>query len=241
MTTHIKAVFFDLDGTLRIPSPGPTAAFVHFARSLDIEIPPAAERRVKVWAHQYWGHETQVKQDMDQYDIDEFWINYSKQLLEKVDARQDLMTRAVMVRQWFDTEYKPQVELAPGSKSLLTTLRENGYILGLISNRLNPLHEDVTQLGLDGFFDVTLAAGEIGYWKPDPQIFWHTISRFEGLHAGECMYVGDNYFADGRGAAAAGMLPVIYDPEGLYSEWDYPHIQHMTELLALLSNGNGHR
>lgn len=241
MTTHIKAVFFDLDGTLRIPSPGPTAAFVHFARSLDIEIPPAAERRVKVWAHQYWGHETLVKQDMEQYDLDGFWINYSRQLLEKVDATQDLPARAVMVRQWFGTEYKPQVELAPGSKSLLTTLRQNGYILGLISNRLNPLHEDVIQLGLDGFFDVALAAGEIGYWKPDPQIFWHTISRFEGLHAGECMYVGDNYFADGRGAAAAGMIPVIYDPEELYNEADYPRIRHMTELLTLLSNGNGNR
>ncbi|MCL4261807.1 MAG: HAD family hydrolase [Anaerolineae bacterium] len=240
MTHHIKAVFFDLDGTIRIPSPGPTAAFIHFARSLDIEIPPAAERRVKVWAHQYWGHETLVKQDMEQYDIDDFWINYSRQLLEKVDATQDLLARAVMVREWFDTEYKPQVELAPGSQSLLATLKQAGYIVGLVSNRPNPLHDEVAQLGLTGHFDLVLAAGEIGYWKPDPQIFWHVISRFNGLHAEECMYVGDNFYADGRGAAAAGMIPVIYDPEDLYGESVYPRIQHMAELLTLLQNGNGH-
>ncbi|MBX3057777.1 MAG: HAD family hydrolase [Anaerolineae bacterium] len=243
MTHPIKAVFFDLDGTLRIPSPGPTAAFIHFARSLDIEIPPAAEHRVKVWAHEYWGHETLVKQDMEQYDIDGFWINYSKQLLEKVDARQDLTTRATLVRQWFDTEYKPQVACAPGAKQLLAALKQAGYIVGLISNRPQPLHDDVTQLGLNEFFDLMLAAGEIGYWKPDPKIFWHVISRFNGLRAEECLYVGDNYFADGRGAAAAGMVPVLYDPEDLYKESGYPvyrRIRHMTDVLQILSE-NGLR
>ncbi len=239
MTHDVKAVFFDLDGTIRIPSPGPTAAFIHFARSMDIEISPTAEHRVKVWAHQYWGHESLVKRDMEQYDIDGFWVNYSRQLLEKVNVTQDLMRRAVLVREWFNTEYKPQVEPAPGSKQLLTTLKQAGYIVGLVSNRPNPLHDDVAQLGLDGVFDLVLAAGEIGYWKPDPQIFWHVVSRFNGLHTQECMYVGDNYFADGRGAAAAGMMPVIYDPEDLYGESVYRRIRHMAEVLTLLANGNG--
>jgi HAD superfamily hydrolase (TIGR01549 family) len=240
-THHLKAVFFDLDGTLRIPSPGPTAAFIHFARSLNIEIPPVAEHRVKVWVHEYWGHDTLVKQDMEQYGMDGFWIHYSRQLLEKVDATQDLMQRAVMVREWFDQEYKPQVMVAPGSKQLLLTLKEAGYILGLISNRPQLPVDDLALLELDSFFDITLMAGEVGFWKPDPQIFWHAVSHFDGLRAEECMYIGDNYFADGRGAAAAGMLPVIYDPEGLYGQCDYPRIQHIVEVLTILAkkNGNG--
>ncbi|NJN55397.1 MAG: HAD family hydrolase [Anaerolineae bacterium] len=171
MTLQIKAIFFDLDGTLRIPSPGPTAAFIHFARSLNIEIPASVEHRVKVWAHEYWGHETLVKQDMAQYDMDGFWVNYSRQLLEKVDATQDLMTRAVMVRQWFDTDYKPQVELAAGSKQLLSALKQAGYILGLVSNRPNPLHNDVTALGLNGFLIWSWRPGKLGIGSPIRRFF----------------------------------------------------------------------
>ncbi|MFQ5421457.1 MAG: hypothetical protein ACE5EY_13975, partial [Anaerolineae bacterium] len=75
MTTKYKAVFFDLDGTIRIATPSPTDAFVLFARSLDIEISSSAERRVMLWAHHYWGQDQRVKQDMERFDIDDFWIN----------------------------------------------------------------------------------------------------------------------------------------------------------------------
>jgi len=241
MTHPIKAVFFDLDGTIRIPKPGPTAAFIHYARSLNIDIPPAAEHRVKVWAHQYWGHETLVKQDMEQFDLDGFWVNYSRQLLEKVNATQDLMQRALMVRQWFDTEYKPEVEVAAGSAKLLQTLKERGYIVGLITNRPILSPAEMASLGLEGVFDLALAAGQVGYWKPDPQIFWHALSYFGHLRAEECMYVGDNYFADGCGAEAAGWVPVLFDPEDLYEQSPYRRIRQMPELLTILAeNGNGY-
>ena len=57
MVNNFKAVFFDLDGTIRIPTPSPTDAFVQFARSLNIKISSTAEKRVKLWAHHYWGQE----------------------------------------------------------------------------------------------------------------------------------------------------------------------------------------
>jgi putative hydrolase of the HAD superfamily len=91
-------------------------------------------------------------------------------------------------------------------------------------------------------FDLALAAGDIGYWKPDPQIFWHALSHFRHLRAEECMYVGDNYFADGRGAEAAGLVPVLYDPEDLYEQSPYQRIRHMRELLTILAaNGHGRK
>lgn len=243
MTHPIKAVFFDLDGTLRIPSPGPTAAFIHFARTLDIDIPPPLERRVKVWAHEYWGQDQLVKQDMDRFDVDEFWINYSKLLLQTIEATHDLNRRARLVREWFDTGYKPEVTLAPGSRQTLQVLKEQGLIIGLISNRSQPLTEAVMGLGLGDIFDTMLAAGEVGYWKPDPRIFFHVLSQFKGLKASECLYVGDNYFADGRGAEAAGMIPVLFDPEDLYDKAPVRRIRQMAEIPALLTavyRANGH-
>jgi HAD superfamily hydrolase (TIGR01549 family) len=234
MTRKIRAIFFDLDGTLRIPTPEPTAAFVHFARSLQIEVSLAAERRVKIWAHRYWGQESLVKQDMARFDTAAFWVNYSRLLLETVDVKQDVMMRAQLVREWFDSQYKPQVTRSSGSHKLLSTLKQSGYILGLISNRTNPFHDDIASLGLDGFFDLTLAAGEIGCWKPDPQIFKYAVAQFSGLDVGECVYVGDNYYADACGAETAGMLPILYDPEDLYEKAPCQRIRHMAELERVL-------
>lgn len=234
MTNKYKAVFFDLDGTIRIPTPSPTDAFVQFARSLDISITPLAEKRVKLWAHHYWGQDERVKQDMERLGLDGFWINYSRQLLEKVNATEEVACRAKLVREWFGNEYAPHVSLAETCYDTLLELKNRGYALGLISNRSDPLDDAVIELGLGGIFDMTLAAGEIGYWKPNPLIFSHALTHFQNLPPHQCLYIGDNYYADGDGAAAAGMIPIIFDPDNLYETYSYLRIARHDELLQWL-------
>lgn len=229
----IKAIFFDLDGTLRLTNPSPTDAFIYLAQSFNVTIDPATARRVKIWAHQYWGQNELVKQDMDRFDTDTFWINYSKLLLETVEATQDLPKRANLIREWFGNEYQPEVTLAQGSRETLSHLKAMGYILGLISNRSTPLQEAVQELELEGMFDLMLAAGEIGCWKPHPGIFEYALTKFPDLRANECIYVGDNYFADGLGAEGAGLVPIIFDPEDLYEKSSFQRIRTMTEIMAL--------
>lgn len=236
MTTHYKAVFFDLDGTLRIPSPSPTEAFIQFARSQQIYIDEPTARRVKIWAHRYWGQDAFLVEEMKRLGEDGFWINYSRQLLEKVEAKDNLHERAQHVREWFGSEYVPTVQLASGAVELLTQLKRGGYILGVISNRSQPFSEVLEQLEIADWFDITLAAGEIGQWKPNAAIFNHARSHFVDLAAAECVYVGDNYFADGIGASKAGMTPIIFDPEGLYGDVSFPCIGELGQVTAVLQN-----
>lgn len=234
MKQSIKAIFFDLDGTLRIPSPSPTDAFILFARSLNVQIDPISERRVKLWAHEYWGQHKLVQHDMERFDTDGFWINYSRLLLETVNAKQNLQYHAKLVREWFDDGYEPHVTLASGSIELLSKLKNAGYKLGVLSNRSQPFQNVLEQLKIADYFDYSLAAGEIGAWKPNPQIFNHFIAQFDGLAPQECFYVGDNYFADGLGAKSAGLNPILYDPDGIYEVANMPKIQKMEQLLSLL-------
>lgn len=233
MNKRIKAIFFDLDGTLRLTNPSPTDAFIYFAKSLNVTIDPVTARRVKIWAHRYWGQNELVKQDMDRFDTDAFWINYSKLLLETVDATYDLPRRAQLVREWFGNEYQPEVSLAPGSRETLFYFKAAGYTLGLISNRSMPLQEVVQELELEDLFDLTLAAGEISCWKPHPGIFEHALTQFPNLEAEECLYVGDNYFADGLGAEGAGLVPIIFDPEDLYEKSAFQRIRAIPEIIEL--------
>jgi putative hydrolase of the HAD superfamily len=235
MTQQYKAIFFDLDGTLRIPSPSPTEAFIQFARSQHIEINDVAARRVKIWAHRYWGQDNLVIKEMDRLGEDGFWLNYSRQLLETVAANGNLEEQAREVRDYFGSGYAPEVTLAAGALELFELLKEAGYILGVVSNRSNPFHNTLEQLEIIDWFDMMLAAGEIGYWKPNAAIFHHARSHFADLAAAECVYVGDNYFADGLGASRAGMMPIIYDPDGLYGETKIHCIKTLTEVTAVLN------
>ena len=236
MTTQIKAVFFDLDGTLRIPTPSPTEAFIQFARTQQIHIDDISARRVKIWAHRYWGQDAFLVEEMARLGEDRFWVNYSRQLLETVQATEDLQARAQQVRDWFGSEYLPSVQLVAGAVELLTELKEAGYLLGVISNRSHPFHEVLEKLEIAHWFDMSLAAGEVGYWKPNRAIFDYARSHFGDLTAAECLYVGDNYFADGVGASQAGMAPVIFDPEGLYGEMSFPCVEDIRQVTAVLQS-----
>lgn len=235
MSETYKAVFFDLDGTLYITTPSATDAFIQFARTLDIAIDAATEQKVKLWAHHYWSQHEQIRRDMEQLDRNGFWSYYSHLLLRAVGATDNLAENSDILRDYFFNDYAPQVGLPPTGRETLLALKAHGFTLGLISNRSNPLQEAVSRLGLDGIFDVVLSAGEIGHWKPNPAIFHHVLADFADLAPAECVYVGDNYYADGHGAAAAGLVPVLYDPEHLYRDPAYKCIAQMDELLAFLN------
>ncbi|MBK7894635.1 MAG: HAD family hydrolase [Anaerolineaceae bacterium] len=234
MTQQYKAIFFDLDGTLRIPSPDPTDAFIQFARAQQIVIDETAVRRLKIWAHRYWGQDKLVLDEMNRLGEEGFWLNYSRLLLETIGATDNLEALARQVRDYFGSGYAPEVRLAAGATDLFATLKAAGYHLGVVSNRSRIFQDVLEQLAIADWFDMTLAAGEIGCWKPNTAIFHHARSYFADLAAEACVYVGDNYFADGIGAKRAGMLPIIYDPDGLYGESEMACVGELGEITAVL-------
>jgi 2-haloalkanoic acid dehalogenase type II len=65
-------------------------------------------------------------------------------------------------------------------------------------------------IGLDHYFERTVAAREVGALKPDPRIFEKVIEGTD-LSAGEVLYVGDDPELDVAGSRAAGMQPVWID------------------------------
>jgi putative hydrolase of the HAD superfamily len=118
----------------------------------------------------------------------------------------------------------------------LATLQERGYRLGLLTNRENlpRFHELLAQFGLHPYFEMILAAGEVGVRKPDPGIFIAALDKMEAS-AEESLYVGDNYWADVLGAEGAGIRPVLLDPLRLFPEADCVVLEDIEELPGRLS------
>lgn len=229
-----QAVFFDLDDTLRVASPSPIMAFVNLARSMEIPVSLCAEHRLKRWAHKFWGQEKLIQQDINALDPQTFWLNYSKCLLQTVNVSTHLTEWAGVVRDWFFEEYNPQISTAPGARETLERLRRNGFITGVISNRSASVQESIAALGLSDLIDVAVAAGEVGYWKPHSEIFYHGMRLANLDDRGACVYVGDNFYADYQGAAAAGMKPILFDPDRLYEDVACTRVQSIPEVYDFL-------
>jgi putative hydrolase of the HAD superfamily len=98
----------------------------------------------------------------------------------------------------------------PSVIETLATLHDQGYRIGMISNTIWPaeLHiEDLAELGVLAHLDHMDFSGELGYWKPNPRVFQHALSKL-GVAPKDAVFVGDNPREDILGAQGVGMRAV---------------------------------
>ncbi len=231
-----RAVFFDLDGTLRHNDPSPEKTF--FENAVQLGVPDSLEqrRRVMRWVHYYWAQSEELLQDRETFlDSElEFWLNYTRSQLVVFECPHELLDEVLpAIFSHMKDQYKPQGRVIVGVPETLQALKDAGFLLGVVSNRTKSYQDQLERLELEGYFDLVVAAGEVQSWKPDPEIFFHALQKL-GLRADETMYVGDNYFADVVGARRAGLQPVLLDPEGLFPDAGCYVLEKMPVLLSLL-------
>lgn len=75
---------------------------------------------------------------------------------------------------------------------------------------------DLRTIGIDHYFERSLAAREVGALKPDPAIF-HRVVDGTGIELSEVIYVGDDPQHDVEGSRRAGMQAIWINRAG--AEW----------------------
>lgn len=229
---RIDTILFDLDGTLRQNSPTFNEAMLSFSLRMGVENGDENRRQAHRWLHYYWAQSPELVSDLERYEnLDEqFWTNHARLYLTAYGcpAEQALDLAPELTRCMVD-DYDPEDGLSEQVPDLLGSLQEAGFRLGVISNRRNPFDEQLESLGIDSYFEYTLAAGSINAFKPDPKVFQHALHELE-IEPEQGIYVGDNYFADVIGAQRARMKAILIDPEGLFPEADCPIINGLHEL-----------
>jgi len=104
--------------------------------------------------------------------------------------------------------------LFPDVLDTLTSLRDQGYRLAAVTNRgySGPrFHEEMQDLGLASLFEETVISCDVGYMKPHPWIYQHTLERLK-IEADGVVMVGDSLRADVEGAKALGIVAVWRRP-----------------------------
>lgn len=104
--------------------------------------------------------------------------------------------------------YTQGCTLTADTSATLQALRSAGKVLGVITNGDREWQaKKLASLGLGGFFDVVLISDSEGLKKPDRRIFARALERC-GVAPHEAVFVGDHPEIDVAGARAAGLLPV---------------------------------
>ena len=232
---RIKAILFDLDGTLRHHLPSGGEVFIDYLKSIGVKFSAEDNIRAVRWEHFYFANSLEIQKDKEEFkDSDAFWLNFAARRMTALGLPQPQVAElAPQVSAHMKEFYKPEVHVPPEAPQVLGALKKDGFILGVVSNRDEPYHVELKDLELDSYFNFSLAAGEIQSFKPDPRIFERGL-ELAGTSAQETMYIGDNYFADIVGSLRAGLTPVLYDPITVFPDAECAVIKSFEELHDLL-------
>ncbi len=234
----IRAVLFDLDGTLRHNKPSSVHAFFDYAVQFGLADSMEKRKAAARWAHYYWAQSADLADDLRIYQEleDPFWTNYSRRNLLAFDCEIECADElAPKMVTYMNDEYQPEDWVPEDVPTTLQSLSDSGYHLAVLSNRSQPCQDHLHGLGLLDYFDFAMVAGEINVWKPDPAVFQHALKRM-GTTPEQTIYVGDNYYADIVGAQSAGLQPVLIDPEEIFPEAECPVIHTLGELPGMLNH-----
>lgn len=232
----IKAIFFDLDGTLRHSVPSGGDVFTDYVRTLGLRITEDDRIRALRWEHLYWANSMDLRDDLLAHsgETENFWIEYSRRRLVALGLSPALAREyAPKVSAHMAEEYRPESIVPDEVRSMLPRLKQAGYIMAVLSNRNQSFADLLHEHRIGEFFDFSIPAGEVNVWKPDPGLFEHALQR-AAVTAQEAIYVGDNYFADVVGSRRAGLTPVLLDPLGVFPEADCITIKTFDELGTIV-------
>lgn len=117
--------------------------------------------------------------------------------------------------------HKPDIQLVDDAKEILTSLRERGYHLGIITDGYKETQrQKINALQLDQLVDYIIVTDELGreYWKPHEKAYQH-MQQYMAVPFSEMVYVGDNIEKDFITAKKLGMKTIgIKREDGVYAK-----------------------
>ena len=209
----IKAVLFDLGGTLHTSSTSPERDLWFCRRILDrmgdygIHLDGGAEllvRRLPVNSEIY-KHESE--QSLRELPAAEIWSKYY--LREYGLTAEELAPFAEELSFLYDYE-RPRVMRRPHLKETMEGLRAMGLRIGVISNIIarSVVRHFLAEYGIEELMDCVITSAETGIRKPSPEIF-RIAEKTMDLKPEELAYVGDTISRDVIGTRRAGWACMI--------------------------------
>lgn len=195
------AVVFDLWGTLV-----PQFDFAEFAASLramadavGVDSDVFHQAWYDLWRERATGFFPTIQATLEHICAVNGGSPSEEQLDEGVRIRY-AFTRAVLVG-------RPR----PDAVATLEAIKARGLALGLVSNCSAEVPDIWPETAFAPLIDIPVFSCTVGIKKPDKRIYRMACEGL-GVAPGECVYVGDGFDQELRGAKAVGMWPILMAP-----------------------------
>lgn len=168
---NIKLVVFDLYGTL-IYLPNKFKSYIKMTRALALD-------DNKLQPDKFASLMT-----MDFRNLDEM----KEMVFPKSDADMGFWQKEI-------SDEVDSAKLFPETISVLESLKDRGYVIGVISNLATPYKKPFYTLGIDKYCSCRIFSCEAGYKKPDIEIYRLMENKFS-IRGNKVIMIGDNYITD---------------------------------------------
>ncbi len=215
----VRAVFFDLDGTLLDAYRSHYRVYTHVFQALGYKLDEAAYLRA--------------------YSPN--WY----QLYERLRVPRDRWPEAD--RLWLSYYAKEEPQCQPGADDVLTAVQASGRLLGLVTaGDRSRVERDLHRMGWDERFQVVVCGGDVPERKPHPAALARAL-HLADLSPQVALYVGDTAEDVAMGKAAgvytAAILGGFSGPDLFEVSTPDVRLESLTDLIAILaghaSSGQG--
>ncbi len=140
-------------------------------------------------------------------------VNRLQRMKDALELDDDQLAR---LRARYNEVLYDNLRLIDGVSETLVWLRER-VKLGLITNGPSELQRTkIARLGIGDSFDSITISGEVGFHKPEPELF-HAALKSLGTEPDTALYAGDRPEFDIKGSQTVGVTSVL-----IQKEYDYP-------------------
>ncbi len=201
---EIEAVFFDAEGTLFVIYPSVGHVYARICKEHGLLVSPQEMER-----HFREVFATLRKKNfrLDPEGCFTYWRQVFQETVRRFGSLDDLDAAFKKCYQAFAS--KENFRLNPGARESLTYLRKKGKKLALISNWDERLRALVADFGLEDLFEEIVISCEVGYAKPEPEIYLLTCRKL-AVDPEKVLMVGDQLEEDVWAARKAGLWALRY-------------------------------
>lgn len=195
----IKAVLFDVGGTLISPNPSVGAIYAEVAKKHgQIIAPDVLNDRFRA----IWKKRKKLGLPLNK----EWWRRLVTDIFENYRFPDfDLFFGDV-----YDIFNSPRVwKIESGAVEVLTELKKRGLRLAIASNWDARLPTLLKKLGLFSFFEHLFISSALGCAKPNPKFFKYILKQMD-LRPSEVMHIGDDLEEDFEPAQKIGLLATLF-------------------------------
>ena len=230
----IKAVFFDLYGTLAGFKPSRYEIQSEACKYFGIELTSEGTIGGYALADEYMA--TQNSQNpirlMDDGEKEVFFARYEKLVVSGSGIEIDESLSSAIWNRVGQIPY--EMALFDDVTIGLAALKKQGLILGLISNMNKSSQQILTSFSLLVHLDFAVTSLEVGVEKPHEQIFQAALLK-ANVNPQHAMHVGDQILSDVEGAKNANIHPVLIDRDKTSSSFqECPRIENLNQISGIL-------